>query len=203
MNQTIRRIAVSGSAAAALLGGAAAIGTATAPTASAADMDTAITRATGAQVKLPDGRITYVRGMDAASYRATPEQHTVILAAAKSDDNPGAEIGNGLTPDNGAGAALQNPNQPNVNGQTPATGYNPQQIQTQAGGGTIAVGIVAIIVLGLIVFFKVKSGAVKAFDAVLVSLLGISLAGTVIGGMGSDLTNNIIGSLGGMLSGMG
>ncbi|UPZ27671.1 hypothetical protein MUK60_07465 [Streptomyces sp. LRE541] len=201
MNQTIRRIAISGSAAVALLGGAAAIGTATAPTASAADIDTAINRATGAPVKQPDGRITYVRGMDAASYRATPEQHTVILAAAKNEDDPVGEIGSGLTPDNGSGAALGNPNQPNINGQTPANGYNPQQIQTQAGGGTIAVGVVAILALGIVAYFRVK-GPVKAGDAVLFVFLGVALSGTVIGVMAKTMTENGVGSLGGVLGGL-
>lgn len=201
MNLTIRRIVVSGSAAAALLGGAAVITAASAPTASAADMDTVITQATGAPVKLPDGRITYVRGMDAASYRATAEQHTVVLAAAKSEDDPGAEIDNGLTPDSGSGAALGNPNQPNVNGQV--NGVNPQQIQTQAGGGTIAVGIVAILLLGIIVFAKVKHSGLKAGDAVLAGLFGIALSGTFVGVMGSQMTNSLISSIGGALSGMG
>ncbi|MCX5598408.1 hypothetical protein OOK29_09685 [Streptomyces phaeochromogenes] len=200
MNATIRHIAVSGSAAVALLGGAAAITTAAAPTASAADIETAINRATGAPVNMPDGRTTYVRGLDAAGYKATDEHtRTIVLAAAKADDDP--NIGNGLTPDNGSGAALQNPNQPNVNGQV--NGINPQQVQTQAGGGTIAVGIVAILVLGLIVFFKVKAGHIKAADATIVGLLGISLAGTIVGSMGSSLTNSLVGSLGNMLGGLG
>lgn len=204
MNLTIRRIVVSGSAAAALLGGAAALGTVTAPTASAADFDTAITRATGTPVSMPDGRTIHVRGMDAASYRATAEQHTVILAAAKAEDDPTAEIGNGLTPDNGSGsgAALDNPNTPNVNGQTP-NGYNPQQVSTQAGGGAIAIGMVSILVLGIWVFFKVKHGAIKAVDAVIVGLLGIALSGTFVGAMGSQMTNSLVGSLGTMLAGMG
>jgi hypothetical protein len=196
MNQTIRRIAVSGSAAVALLGGAAAITTATAPSASAAEMQTVINRATGASVNLPDGRIVHVRGMDAAAYTASPEQHSVIVqAAAKSDTTDPAGITTGLTADGGQGAAIQNP----VTGQQ--TGYN-QQITTQAGGGYVAVGMVAILVLGVIVFFKVKHGHIKAFDAVLVSLLGISLAGTVVGTMGHQMTNSLFGSLGGVLGGL-
>jgi hypothetical protein len=168
MNPTVRHIAVSGSALVALLGGAAAITAACAPTASATEMQTAIDRATGAPVTLPDGRTTYVRGMDAAAYNATPEQHTVILAAATGQQ----------------------------------AGYN-QQVTTQAGGGTVAVGIVAILVLGIVVFFRVKKHDLKPGDAVLVGLFGIALSGTFIGAMGTQLTNSAVGSLGSMLGSLG
>ncbi|MFI5992467.1 hypothetical protein ACIBAC_11520 [Streptomyces sp. NPDC051362] len=201
MNPTVRHIAVSGSALVALLGGAAAIAAASAPTASAAEMQTVIDRATGASVTLPDGRTTYVRGMDAAAYNATPEQHTVILAAAKSDDDP-AGISNGLTADGGQGAAITSPNSPQAPINGVQTGYN-QQVTTQAGGGTIAVGIVAILILGIVVFFKVKHGHLKAADAVLVGLFGIALSGTFVGAMGSQVTNSLVGSLGGVLGSMG
>jgi hypothetical protein len=197
MNQTIRRIAVSGSAAVALLGGAAAITTATAPSASAADMQTVITRATGAAVNLPDGRVVHVRGMEAAAYTASPEQHSVIVqAAAKSDTTDPAGITTGLTADGGQGAAIQNP----VTGQQ--TGYN-QQITTQSAGGTIAVGVVAIAILGLIVFFRVRHNHLKVGDAVVVTLLGVALSGTVIGAMATQMTNSGVGSLGGILGGLG
>ncbi|MFE5368162.1 hypothetical protein [Streptomyces mirabilis] len=198
MNATIRRIAVSGSAAVALLGGAAAITTATAPTASAADMQTAINRATGAPVNMPDGRVVHIRGLDAAAYKASPEQHSVIVQAAANATPDPAGISNGLTADGGQGSAITNPNTPATGVQT---GYN-QQITTQSGGGYVAVGMVAILVLGVIVFFKVKHGHIKAFDAVLVSLLGISLAGTVVGTMGHQMTNSLFGSLGGVLGGL-
>lgn len=202
MNATIRRIAVSGSAAVALLGGAAAITAATAPTASAAEIQAAVDRATGAPVNMPDGRVVHIRGLDAVAYRASTSHHTaaVTLAAAGSDNDP-AGITTGVTPDGGSGSSLTNPNM-TPNGYTP-NGVNGQQIQTQAGGGTIAVGIVAILVLGIIVFFKVKHGHIKAMDATLVGLLGISLAGTIVGSMGSSLTNSLVGSLGSMLGGLG
>jgi hypothetical protein len=197
MNQTIRRIVVSGSAAVALLGGAAAITTATAPSASAADMQTVITRATGAPVNMPDGRVVHVRGMDAAAYKASPEQHSVIVqAAAKSDTTDPAGITTGLTADGGQGAAIQNP----VTGQQ--TGYN-QQITTQAGGGVIGVGIVSILLLAIVVFVKVKHSGLKAIDATLGVLFGIALSGTFIGTMGSQMTNSLVGSMGNMLSSLG
>jgi len=200
MNQTIRRIAVSGSAAVALLGGAAAITTAAAPTASAAEMQTVINRATGAAVNMPDGRTTYVRGMDAAAYKATPDHtSTIVLAAAKTDANPSPSIGAGLTADGGQGAAITNPNSQLPAGQQ--TGYN-QQITTQAGGGTIAVGIVGILALGIIGFFRIR-GSAKLGDAVLFALLGVALSGTVIGAMATQMTNSGVGSLGGILGGLG
>lgn len=198
MNETMRRIAVSGSAAVALLGGAAALATVTAEPASAADMQTAIDRATGAPVTLPDGRTMHVPGLDNASYRADAGHYTaaVTLASAKTDTT--SDITSGLTPDNnGTGSALQNPFN---TGQVPA-GYG-QQIQTQAGGATIGVGIVVILVLGITVFVKVKHSGLKVGDAVLVTLFGIALSGTVIGALGNDLTKSVVGSVGGMLGGL-
>ena len=183
MNATIRRIAVSGSAAVALLGGAAAFTVMDAPQASAAEIQGAVDRAAGAPVNLPDGRVMHVRGLDNVSYKADAGHYTATVQLAAN--NPGSGF---------------NPQTP-VTGQTPA---DYQQIQAQtAGGGTIAVGIVAILVLGIIVFFKVKHGHIKAMDATLVGLLGISLAGTIVGSMGSSLTNSLVGSLGSALGGLG
>ncbi|WP_409469082.1 hypothetical protein [Streptomyces sp. HC307] len=157
MNTTIRRIAVSGTAAVALLGGAAA-------TASA----------------------------------DTSEHHATVVAIARTDTQPGSADGitNDLTPNGGVGAPLQNP----VTGQIPA-GTN-EQIQTQASGAAIGTGVMAIAVLGLIVFFRVKGGHLKPGDAVVVTLLGVALAGTVIGGMADQITDSGIASLGGILSGL-
>jgi len=200
MNATLRRIAVSGSAAVALLGGAAAITLADSPTASATEFETAVNRATGAPVNLPDGRTLHVRGLDAASYTASAEQHSVVvLAAAKSDDDP-AGISNGTTPDGGSGAALTNPNSPATGTQT---GYN-QQVTTQAGGGAVlGTGIVAMLLLGVIVFFKIKHHSIKVGDAILVAFLGVALSGTVFGVMAKTMTEQGVGSLGGVLSGLG
>ncbi|MEV6547971.1 hypothetical protein AB0M57_04585 [Streptomyces sp. NPDC051597] len=199
MNAVIRRIAVSGSAAVALLGGAAVITTASAPSASAAEIQSAVDRAAGAPVSMPDGRVVYVRGLDAAAYKASGEQREVIVqAAAKTDTGPGqgSGISTGLTLNGGQGAAIQNP-------QTPAV-YNQQQITTQAGGGAmLGTGVVAMLLLGLIVFFKIKHGSIKVGDAVLVAFLGVALSGTVIGAMATQMTNSGVGSLGGILGGLG
>lgn len=194
MSVTFRQIAVSGSAAVALLGGAAAITLADSPAASA-ETQTVAHRAVTAPVTLPDGRTMRITGMGGYGHQASGE-HIATVAAYRTDTAttpPGADggVGTGLTPDGGAGAAITNP----VNGTQ--TGYN-QQIVTQSSGGYIAAGVVAILVLGIIVFFKVKHGHIKALDAVLVGLLGISLAGTVVGTMGHQITNSLIGSLGGV-----
>lgn len=156
MNATIRRIAISGAAAVALLGGA---GTATAA--------------------------------------ATEEHEATVLAIAKTDTQDPSGITNGITPDNGSGAPIQNP----VDGLQP-NGVNGQQIQTQASGGVIAGGVVAILVLGIIVVVRVRGKDVKVGDAVVLTLFGIAVSGTVIGGLGDQLTDSAIGALGGMLGGL-
>lgn len=196
MNSTLRRIAVSGSAAVALLGGAAAITTATGDTASATEIQTVVDKAAGAPVAMPDGRTVHVRGLGNAAYRAdTGHRTTVVQLAATATTPPGGTAGidnslNGPAPQGGVGRQIQQP------------GYNPQQVQTQAGGGTVAVGIVAILVLGIVVFFRVKNHQMKAGDAVLVGLFGIALSGTFIGAMGSQITTSLVGSLGGVLGGL-
>lgn len=191
MNNTLRRIAVSGSAAVALLGGVAAITVADSDTATAAEIQTRIDRATGAPVNLPDGRTMHVRGLDTAAYKANPGHYTatVSLASAKTDTQPGS---NDLSPQGGV-TELQNP----VTGQVPA-GYN-QQIQTQAGGGAIAVGGVALLLLVVIAFFRLKKHDTKVADAVIFSFLGVAASGTVFGVLAKTLTEQGVGSLGGIL----
>lgn len=194
MNESFRRIAVSGSAAVALLGGAATLATVTAEPASATEIQAAVDRATGAPVTLPDGRTMHVTGLGNAAYRADASHYTaaVTLASTKTDTT------NGLTPDNGSGSALQNPFN---TGQVPA-GYG-QQIQTQASGGAVlGTGIVALLLLGIIVFFKIKHGSIKVGDAILVAFLGVALSGTVLGVMAKSMTETGIGSLGGVLGGL-
>lgn len=187
MNATIRRIAVSGSAAVALLGGAATITLADSGTAAAAEIQAAVDRATGAPVKMPDGRTIHVRGLDNASYKATSEHTaTITLAAANADPDP-AGITNGITPDNGSGAAIQNPlnNQQQVN-------VTPQQIQTQAGGGAISVTVAVGLALLAIVIVMVKKGSLRALQAVACVALGVYLAPTFVG----PLVQQLGGSLG-------
>ncbi|MPY47125.1 hypothetical protein [Streptomyces acidicola] len=157
MNATLRKIAVSGGAAVALLGGA-----------------------------------------TATAVAASPEHEATVIAIARTDTGPGSADGitGDLTPNGGVGAPLQNP----ANGQVPA-GYN-QQIQTQASGGVIGAGVVAILVLGIIVVVRIKGRDVKVGDAVVLTLFGIAVSGTVIGALGDQLTDSAIGSIGSMLGGL-
>ena len=132
-------------------------------------------------------------GGAAATATAAPEHEATVLAIARTDTQP--SLTNGVAPANGgSGAPLNGPQ------QIPA-GY-PQQIQTQASGGAIGVGVVVIIVGGMYLVFRVKGGHLKVGDAVIVSLFGIALAGTVVGAMGDQLTTSVVTSLDGVLGGL-
>jgi hypothetical protein len=126
---------------------------------------------------------------------AGPEHEATVIAIAHTDATP-ASISNNLTPGNGSSAPLQNP----VTQTVPAN-YT-QQVQTQTSGGAIGAGVVAILVLGIIVFVRVKHRDIKPGDAVLVGLFGIALSGTVIGAMGDQLTDSVVTSLGNVLGGL-
>ena len=193
MSISFRQIAVSGSAAVALLGGAATITLLDSPTASAAPQTVAHTAAT-TPVNLPGGRTVRITGMGGYGHHAT-EAHVATVAAYKTGTGDGTTTG--MTPDGGAGSALQNP----YTGQVPAS--TNQQITTQAGGGYIGVGVATIVILGIVVFYKVRHGGLKTGDAVIGALLGIALSGTVVGAMGNQLTHSLVGSLGNMLGGLG
>lgn len=197
MNVTLRQFAVSGSAAVAVLGGAATLPVIAAQPASAAASEIVVEGAVTAPVTLPDGRTIRITGMGGYGHQASAEQISVV-AGFKADTQPGSVDGitNGLTPDSGTGSQLVNPQQ-----QVPAG--TQQQYQTQASGGTIAVGIVSILLLAIIVLVKVKHSGLKAIDATLGVLFGLALAGTFIGDMGQQMTNSIVGSLGNMLGGLG
>ncbi|MFI6854507.1 hypothetical protein [Streptomyces sp. NPDC050416] len=143
--------------------------------------------------------VALLGGATATASAASPEHEATVVAIAKAETPPGGTDGitNGLTPDHGGmGSQLQNP----VNGQVPA-GY-PQQIQTQASGGAIGAGVVAILVLGIIVFVRVRGKDIKVGDAVVVTLFGIAVSGTVIGALGDQLTDSAVASLGSMLGGL-
>jgi hypothetical protein len=141
--------------------------------------------------------VALLGGAAATADAATAEHEATVIAIAKTDTAPGSAdgIGRDLAP-NGVGAPLQNPD----TAQVPA-GY-PQQIQTQASGGAIGVGVVAIAIFGLIVFFRVKGGHLKVGDAVVVTFLGVALAGTVLGGMADQITGSGVGALSNVLGGL-
>jgi hypothetical protein len=136
-------------------------------------------------------------GAAATADAATAEHEATVIAIAKTDTAPGSAdgIGRDLAP-NGVGAPLQNPD----TAQVPA-GY-PQQIQTQASGAAIGTGVVVILLLGTVVFFRVKGGHLKVGDAVVVTVLGVALAGTVIGGMADQIADSGVGALSGVLGGL-
>jgi len=142
--------------------------------------------------------VALLGGAAAAATAATEEHEATVLAVAHTDTQDPADITNGITPDGGQGAAIQNP----LNQQQLPANVNPQQIQTQASGAAIGTGVVAIAILGIIVFFRVKGGHLKVGDAVVVVFLGVALSATVIGSMADQITDSGVASLGGILSGL-
>jgi hypothetical protein len=194
MSRIVRTIALSGAAAAAVLA-TAATATADTPEAATTAVHEAVANASGAHVKLPSGKTIRVAGMDSVSYRADAVHRTAVVKLAAG---PTAQ------PDNGweGSPPISNgidPRQGSVPQQVP--GYGPQQIQTQAGGGSLAVGVVVILLLGTIAFFRVKKDA-KVGDAVLFVFLGVALSGTIIGALATNLTGAGITSIGGVLGGL-
>ncbi|MGW0577728.1 hypothetical protein ACWD25_17540 [Streptomyces sp. NPDC002920] len=201
MSTVIRRIAVSGSAAVALLGGAATITVADSSTASATEIQSHIDRATGAPVNLPDGRVMHIRGLDTAGRTATAEQQTAVvsLAAYQADATDPSGITNGITPDNGSGHALQNPlNTPGGTGAV-QTGVN-DQIVTQAGGGAISITVAMGVGLLIVVIVMVRRGQVKFAQAAMCIALGVYLAPTFVGPLVQQLGGSLGGSLGNVWS---
>lgn len=192
MSQTIRRIAVSGSAAVALLGGAAAITTVTAPQASAAEQQATVHRVT-APVNLPDGRTVRITGLGGYGHTAT-DAHVATVAAFKTETSPSAspDLTTGITP--GAGTQLPNP----LNGQQ--TGYN-QQITTQAGGGTISLTVAIGIALLAVVIVMVRKGHVKFAQAFACVALGVYLAPTFFGPLIQQLGGSAATGLGNVWAG--
>ncbi|WP_109030120.1 hypothetical protein [Streptomyces rubrogriseus] len=195
MNVTLRRIAVSGSAAVAVLGGAATITLAAPSPASAAVSEHVVERAVTAPVTMPDGRTIRITGMGGYGHHAT-DKHIAVVAGFKTDTQPGGLDGitNGLTPDNsGTGAQLQNPQ------QVPA-GY-PQNIQTQASGGTIGVTVAVGVGLLIGVIVMLKRGSMKFIQAAACIALGVYLAPTFVGPLVQQLGGSVGVGLGNVWSG--
>ncbi|MET9376266.1 hypothetical protein ABZX98_19270 [Streptomyces sp. NPDC002992] len=179
MPRIIRSLALTGAAAVAVLG-TATTATADTPEQATAIVDEAVNHAAGAPVSLPDGRTLHVRGLEAASYRADAAHTTAVADLA---------VG---TPQNGTASQLQ-----------PGTGYAPQQYQQQAAsGGAIAVGIVLMLVLGIVLFFGIKSNKVSKGWAVLSGAFGITLGSTFVGPMVLTIGGSALGALGQVLGGL-
>lgn len=180
-----RQLAVSGSAAVVLLGGAAAITTVTADTASAATRQT-VEHAVTAPVQMPDGRTIRITGMGGYGHQVSPSHiDTIASVAYKTDTTP---------------ATGRSPYTDFTPQQTPA-GYT-QQVTTQSGGGAVIGAGVAVILLFLVIaIVRIRHGASKG-DAVLFLLLGVALTGTSIGTMLNQFTTSGVGSLGGAFGGL-
>ncbi|MGW1845754.1 hypothetical protein [Streptomyces sp. NPDC001966] len=181
MSRIIRTLAVSGAAAAALMGSASVAAADSPDTVTA--IEAAADHAAGAPVSLPDGRTLHVRGLDSVSYRADASHHTAVTTLA-----------------DGIGTNLQG-NNSEVNGI--GTSLNPQQqVQTQASAGGISTVAVAALALGIIVFFGLKNGRLaKGWFAVSL-ILGVLLSGTVVGPMVSQLTGSSVSMFGNFWAGM-
>ncbi|MER5820495.1 hypothetical protein [Streptomyces californicus] len=187
MSRIVRALAVSGAAAAALMGTATAA-TADSTEAAVATVEAAAHRAASAPVSLPDGRVLHVRGLDTVSYRADAAHHSAVVTLA--DGAPGQMPGNDVAPQ-GVGSQI-------------GTGLQqqPQQVQTQAGAGSISTVAVAALVLGVITFFGIKAGKLAKGWFVVSLALGVLLSGTLIGPLVSQLTGSGVTAFGNIWAGM-
>ncbi|MYS37227.1 hypothetical protein [Streptomyces sp. SID4920] len=185
MSRIIRTLAVSGAAAAALLG--------TATVASADDsadvpasVQAAADHAAGTPVSLPDGRVIHVTGLDSVSYRADAAHRTAVVTLA-----------------DGLGDTRLTGNQPEVNGIGTGLVENPQgQMQTQASAGGMSTVAVAALAIGIIVFFGLKSGKIAKGWFVVSVIFGVLLSGTLVGPMVSQLTGSGVTMFGNFWAGM-
>ncbi|MFD8851839.1 hypothetical protein [Streptomyces sp. NPDC059604] len=182
MSRIIRTLAVSGAAAAALLG-TASTAAADSPESAAAVVEAAADRAAGAPVTLPSGKVLHVRGLDSVSYRADASHRTAVAALG---DELGSMPGNRpVAEPNGIGTGLTQP-----------------QVQNQAGVGGISTVGVAALAVGIILFFGVKHGKIEKGWLVLSLIMGVLLSGTVVGPMVSQLTGSGVGMFGNFWAGM-
>lgn len=173
MARIIRTLALTGAAAAALLGTAGTVHADT-PEEAAAVVEQAVDRAAGASVTLPSGKTLHVRGLEAASYRADAAHHQAAVT---------------LATDTGTGAPLQNP-------------VTSPQVQTQASGGTVATGAVLALVLGIVLWFGVKGGKLRWSWAVLCISLGVVLSSTFLGPLVQTLGSTGLNAVGSIFGGL-
>ncbi|NWF27998.1 hypothetical protein HW130_17285 [Streptomyces sp. PKU-EA00015] len=175
MARTIRTLALTGTAAAALLGTAGTVHADT-PEKATTVVQAAVDRAAGAPVTLPSGKTVHIRGLDTAAYRADAGHRTTIVQLAAG----------------GVGSPIQ---------QQP--GYNPQQVHTQAGdGAALGTGAVLALVLGIVLFFGIKGGKVSKGWAFTSMALGIVLAGTFVGPLVTQLGGTGVTAFGNIFGGL-
>ncbi|MCZ4605408.1 hypothetical protein O3S80_16965 [Streptomyces sp. Lzd4kr] len=194
MARIIRILALTGAAAAALLGTASTVHADT-PETTTATVEAAVDHATGTPVILPSGKALHVRGLDSAIYRTDAAHHdTVITLAADTTTAPGtAGIDSTLREGAGAGTGAV--------GGNPAA-YNQQQVQVQAAGtGSISVLAALGIGLAIFTFLMVKKGRINAWHAFALVLFGVVLAPTTFGPMLQNLGVSAATGLGNVWSG--
>lgn len=138
-----------------------------------------------------------------ATAYGTPAQHAAVTQlAAGTDDEAGPGDGNDPAP-NGQQQPLQPQQQaPNGQQQAPAPTQLNNVQPAAAGGGTIAVSTVAVLLLGTVCFFLVRRGGFKASHLALGVCMGVLLAGTFIGPLVQQVTGSAVTSLGTVLSGL-
>ncbi|MFF4574849.1 hypothetical protein [Streptomyces sp. NPDC001410] len=192
MARIIRTLALTGTAAAALLGIA---GTAHADTPEKATtvVRSAVDRAAGAPVTLPSGKAVHIRGLDTAAYRADAAHRSAVVTVADGQTGqPGMagidfSLRQGTT---GTGATVGTP-----------AGYNQQQVQVQSAGGTISVVAMLGIGLAVFTFVMVKKGRINAWHATALVMFGVVLAPTTFGPLLQNLGVSAATSLGNVWSG--
>ncbi|MFE2045927.1 hypothetical protein ACFXAZ_34410 [Streptomyces sp. NPDC059477] len=177
MSRIIRTFAVTGAAAAALLGTAGTVHAATTEEATAT-VEAAVDRAAGAPVTLPSGKTLHVRGLDTVAYRADDVHHQTLASVVADTRSAGV----GVVP-----AGL------------PAS--TPQQVQTQAAGGSISVVAMLGIGLAIFTFFMIKKGRINAWHAAALVMFGVVLAPTTFGPLLQSLGVSAAGALGNIWSG--
>lgn len=191
MNRTRRIAVLTGAAATAALG---TIGVATPATAATPTVvqvvDAAPAPDPGATIRTTDGRAVTVRGFPDTHYRADASHRSVVVQLAASSS--GME---GNTP----GA----PNMPTplYPQQPQAPGYNPQQIQTQAGGGAISVTVAIGMGLAIFTFVMVKKGRINGWHAAALVMFGVFLAPTTFGPVLQNLGISLGSGLGNVWAG--
>ncbi|MFE7120641.1 hypothetical protein ACFU99_34945 [Streptomyces sp. NPDC057654] len=202
MPRIIRSLAVTGAAAAALLGAGGSLSDAAAADDNAGVVRVAaqeVARATGAPVTLPSGKTIHVTGLGSAAYRADAAQQATVTTLA--DAAPGAGSGTG----GGTGSMESELNQNQQQGGQQPTGQygtGTNGIRTQASGGSIS--MTAAIGLGLLiaVIAAIRSNKVRWLWAVVCIALGVYLTPTVVGPMIQSFGGSIGSSLGNVWSGL-
>ncbi|MFE1288645.1 hypothetical protein [Streptomyces sp. NPDC058751] len=178
MARIIRTLALTGAAAAALLGTAGTVHADT-PEKATATVEAAIDRAAGAPVTLPSGRTVHIRGLDTAAYRADASHRSTVVTIADGQ-NTGTGVGT--------------PAYTDFNTQT-------QQVRTQSAGGTISVVAMLGTGLAIFTFFMVKKGRINAWHAVALVMFGVVLAPTTFGPLLQNLGVSAATSLGNVWGG--